>query len=131
MPERAVPLALEALEEYPYTWQAERALGEAVLNQRLEKILTHDAYIHTLEFSQDGTRLLSAGEDGTARVWDTTTGKELLRLSAGAPQSASWSPDELAILSVGNAGFSIQLWDVSTSPESDAITSELRFMQEC
>jgi serine/threonine protein kinase len=27
--ERAVPLALEALEDYPYTWQAHRALGEA------------------------------------------------------------------------------------------------------
>ena len=42
MPERAVPLALEALEEYPYTWQAERALGDAVMNHRLDKVLSHD-----------------------------------------------------------------------------------------
>ena len=38
-PERAVPLALEALEHYPYTWQAERALGQAVFENHLRHIL--------------------------------------------------------------------------------------------
>jgi WD40 repeat protein len=122
MPERAVPLALEALEEYPYTWQAERALGEAVLNHRLEKVLTLDGPTYNLEVSQDGARLLSAGDDGAARVWDTTSGEELLNLSEGEPLTASWSPDESAILTVGDNGFSIQLWD--------AATGELRYNQE-
>ncbi|MBK5108838.1 MAG: serine/threonine-protein kinase PknK, partial [Anaerolineales bacterium] len=40
-PERAVPLALEALEEYPYTWQAERALSQTVLKSRLRHVLDH------------------------------------------------------------------------------------------
>ena len=34
-PERATLLALEALENYPYTWQAEHALSQAVLSNRL------------------------------------------------------------------------------------------------
>ena len=37
-PERAVPLALEALEHYPYTWQAERALSRAVFEDILAAV---------------------------------------------------------------------------------------------
>jgi DNA-binding SARP family transcriptional activator len=40
-PERAVPLALEALERYPYTWQAERALAQSVLDNRLRMVVQH------------------------------------------------------------------------------------------
>ena len=68
-PERSVLLALEALEHYPYTWQAERALGQAVLNSRLRMLLTYDDYVNTAEWSEDGSQILTASDDGTARVW--------------------------------------------------------------
>ena len=52
-PERAVLLALEALGNYPYTWQAEPALGQAVLNNRLRLILRHGAVINSVFCRRD------------------------------------------------------------------------------
>jgi len=117
MPERAVPLALEALQEYPYTWQAERALGEAVLNHRLEMVLSHDDIINTLELSQDGARLLSGSLDGTTRVWDTASGEEVLRITTGGDDYASWSPDEAYILVVNEDGEQIKIFDAGSGAE--------------
>jgi WD40 repeat protein len=117
MPERAVPLALEALQEYPYTWQAERALGEAVLNHRLEMVLSHDDVINTLEVSQDGARLLSGSLDGTARVWDTASGEEVLRITTGGDVYASWSPDEETILVINEDGEQIKIFETATGAE--------------
>ena len=65
-------LALEALEHYPYTWQAERALGQAVLGSRVRLSFEHKATVNTAVWSSDGTRILTASEDGTAKVWDAT-----------------------------------------------------------
>ncbi|MCJ7558895.1 MAG: hypothetical protein MUP90_18550, partial [Gammaproteobacteria bacterium] len=42
-PERGALLALEAIENYPYTWQAEHALGQAVLDHKLLLDLRHGA----------------------------------------------------------------------------------------
>jgi WD40 repeat protein len=117
VPERAVPLALEALEEYPYTWQAERALGEALLNHRLEMVLSHDDVINTLEVSQDGARLLSGSLDGTARVWDTVSGEEVLRITTGGDVYASWSPDEETVMVVNEDGEQIKIFETGTGAE--------------
>jgi WD40 repeat protein len=99
-PERSVLLALEAMEDYPYTWQAERALGQAVLNSQLKLILNHDGKVNTAQWSADGTKILTGGVDETVRVWDTLTGDELLRITEGNPTVASWSPNEEYILAL-------------------------------
>lgn len=39
----------------------------------------HTGVVHSLCFSQDGKRLLSSSVDGSARVWDVGTGRELRR----------------------------------------------------
>jgi WD40 repeat protein len=39
-----------------------------------------DAIVNTCRYTADGLRLLTAAEDGTARLWDTTSGQELLTL---------------------------------------------------
>ena len=54
-PERAVLLALEALEKYPYTWQAEQTLGQVVREFRLSHILTgHVGTAQDVAWSPDG-----------------------------------------------------------------------------
>ena len=46
-------------------------------------------------FSPDGTRIVTASDDKTARIWDAATGKEIavLRGQTAAVSSATFSPD--------------------------------------
>jgi len=46
-------------------------------------------------WSPDGSRILTASEDRTARLWDAATGNELLVLSGHSDglRSVAWSPD--------------------------------------
>jgi WD40 repeat protein len=45
-------------------------------------------------FSPDGTRVLTAASDHTARIWDARSGEQLLSLAhPDAVMSATWSPD--------------------------------------
>ncbi|MCB0202238.1 MAG: PD40 domain-containing protein, partial [Anaerolineae bacterium] len=114
-PERAVPLALEALESYPYTWQAENALSQAVFNNHLRHILIHGGSVNTAFWSPDGTRIVTASDE-VARVWDAATGDELLTLQpADAMYGAGWSPDGEHIWINGD-GFA-SLWDAETGEQ--------------
>jgi WD40 repeat protein len=135
MPQRAVPLAVEALEDYPYTWQAQRSLSTAVLNHKLKSIISHPDRVTTFDLSENGERLLTGCDDGTIRIWDLTQGEELLSLSVGGSSVfPSWSPDETLIHSLSVrveetqeaeedvVYYSLQIWD-STS-------GELRFSQD-
>ena len=83
--------------------------------------------INTMIISPDGTRLVSGGWDGTARVWDISTGDKLSPLNAGTAAgellhtlvghqamvwSAAFSPDG-SRLATGSLG-ELRLWDVAT-----------------
>lgn len=43
----------------------------------------HENWIRTLAFSPEGTELLSGGNDGSARAWDVTTGKQTALVGDG------------------------------------------------
>jgi len=113
-PERAVLLALEAVENYPYTWQAERALGEAVLNHKLLLDLYQGGFVGSARISPDGKRIVTAG-DGKAIVWDSQTGEIMLKLDIQGNSSAQalWSPEGDRILTFGNSTVA-EIWDAST-----------------
>jgi WD40 repeat protein/class 3 adenylate cyclase len=100
-PERAVLLALAAVEDYPYTWQAEHALGEAVLNHRLLLDLPHDDFVDSAEVSPDGTRVTTMCDDTILRVWDAETGEQQLALTGHDSWlwGGTWSPSGDRILS--------------------------------
>ncbi len=125
-PERAVLLALEALENYPYTWQAERALGQIVREFRLrDVVLGHADTVMDVAWSPDGSRFATTGKDGMLRSWDAETRTELVNISShlafaagstlGTPELA-WSPDGSRIATAG-LDKTAKVWDAATGKE--------------
>lgn len=127
--DRAVLLALEALTRYPYTPQAEHALGQAVTLGRAERFLTgHTSTVGGVAWSPDGTRVATGSTDLTVRIWDVTTGKEVRRADTdNQAYSVAWSPDGSKVLFTtgdrfryfrGDQGVDVFLWQVDdVAPE--------------
>ncbi|MDF1512348.1 MAG: BTAD domain-containing putative transcriptional regulator [Anaerolineae bacterium] len=130
-PERAVLLSLTALEEYPYTSQAESALARSVLENRPYVTLPDSGgsrYHCTVAWSPDG-RYIAAGQflqEDIAVIWDTQTNQVVQRFAyedslAGQCQwsHAVWSSKGERIIAITNsqtisACQTIQVWDVET-----------------
>lgn len=47
--------------------------------------MAHDSAVNSVAFSPDGKYVVSGSDDGTARVWETSTGKEFSRMTFGQP----------------------------------------------
>src|SRR5271170_3099226 len=98
----AMLLALEALPEpgfggkRPLSYEAAAALHQAWLRNRETTLAGHRGPIRSASFSPDGTHVITASEDGTARVWDLR-GKQPTFLALEGHQkqvnSATFSPD--------------------------------------
>jgi WD40 repeat protein/serine/threonine protein kinase len=113
-PERSTLLAIEALQNYPYTWQAERALGTAVFENHLRLVLNHDSWINNSSWSPDGARIATASDDGTAKVWDSLSGQLLFTFEYDDwVPGALWSPTGDRLLIPVTDGTS-DVWDATT-----------------
>ncbi|MEV6235437.1 TIR domain-containing protein [Lentzea sp. NPDC051838] len=115
-PERGVLVALAAIEEYARTPEAIAALDAAVRTSRLRGHLRgHDAAVNSVVFSPDGTRVLTASDDGTARVWNVENQREILKLQGhSAPvRSAEYSSDGTRVLTASEDK-TIRVWDANT-----------------
>jgi eukaryotic-like serine/threonine-protein kinase len=66
-------------------------------------------------FSPDGSRLASAGFDGTVKVWDATSSQEARGVPAGI-----LSPDGKHL--AGTVGNEVKLWDTQTGRETLTLT---------
>ncbi|KAF8657604.1 hypothetical protein AX14_007843, partial [Amanita brunnescens Koide BX004] len=79
----------------------------------------HDDAVNSIAFSPDGSKIISGSSDKTIRVWDASTGVEMLPPLLGHGHwiySAAFSPDGSKIIS-GSVDKTIRVWDAHTGVE--------------
>ncbi|EUC58994.1 tyrosine kinase family catalytic domain protein [Rhizoctonia solani AG-3 Rhs1AP] len=74
----------------------------------------HSFYVNSVQFSPDGTRVVSGSHDMTIRVWDVEHGTTSIGPFQGhtaVVRSTAFSPDGTQIVS-GSYDYTLRLWDV-------------------
>lgn len=89
-----------------YVWDAEKE--RVVLSL---KVMGNVLGRFRAAWCPESKRILTGSEDGTARMWDADTGKELLTLWGHTHQvtSAAWSPDGKRIVT-GSQDSTVKVW---------------------
>ena len=115
-PAASVQLAAQGVRVRP-TAEAVDALRASLAESHLRVVLRgHSKYLVNATFSPDSTRVVTASADGTARIWDASSGDELARMSGheGVVTDAVFSPDgKLVATASGGAGWA-RVWDAGT-----------------
>jgi len=102
----------------------------------VQQLEGHTQRVNTVDFSHDGKTILTSSRDGTARIWDTETGKELQKIEVNkgydpfSPDgnrvsAAFFSPDGKTMMTAGAFSLTgsiekdgtIRLWDISSGKE--------------
>jgi sugar lactone lactonase YvrE len=119
LPDEAIGPDGRKLSDRPHVSEPEFSLNQAIA-ARLERLVIsgHDGVVWSVAFSPDGARILTGSADGTARLWDAATGKELARLEGhtSVVSSVAFSPDGARILTSSNDK-TARLWDAATGKE--------------
>ncbi|MGZ4352888.1 MAG: WD40 repeat domain-containing protein [Gaiellaceae bacterium] len=111
-PQRALAYALRAARLAP-SGQAADVLRTSLLKARLRKILPASGPVTSAAYSQDGRLILTASEDGNARIYDAASQRLLHTLDAGAPLAGAVF-DRKARLVVTEGRDGARVWDVAS-----------------
>jgi WD40 repeat protein len=81
---------------------------DAVTAKQVLALKGQTGLVASIAFSPDGRRLVSGGDDGTLRIWETNTGQETFTAKCGPIMSVSFSSDGRRILTAGEA---LKVWE--------------------
>ena len=82
----------------------------------------HTKKINVLAFTPNGKVIASGSDDGTIRVWETSTGTQMLSIPSRKTNSLAFSEDGKILAS--SDPVNIQLWDVSTGTQLKSLKAE-------
>ncbi|RMH21058.1 MAG: hypothetical protein D6698_03215, partial [Gammaproteobacteria bacterium] len=110
----------EDASQYMLSLSLAEEVGETpeVQFQLLSTLSGHIYPVRSVAWSPDGSKVATASDDYTAKIWDAATGTELATLSGhtDAVFSVAWSPDgsKVATASRDNTA---KIWDAATGTE--------------
>lgn len=82
--------------------------------KRIAVLSGHSKWVFSVCVTPDGQKIVSGSADGTVRVWDINTGKQLMQCASSdwAVRSVCVTPDGKKIVSAG--GKLVRIWDINT-----------------
>jgi WD40 repeat protein len=98
--------------------ERERFLRELEIEPYIPPLEGHEDGVNSAAFSPDGTKVVTASVDQTARVWDAATGAEIAVLKGheGNVISAAFSPDGTKVVTA-SVDQTARMWDAATGAE--------------
>ncbi|CAG7849701.1 SubName: Full=Related to archipelago beta form (F-box-WD40 repeat protein) {ECO:0000313/EMBL:CCA74347.1}, partial [Serendipita indica DSM 11827] len=106
---------MEGLSMYSNTLKVTKGLEKSYRGLP-EALRGHTKDVNAIAFSPDGSRIVSASDDNTIRLWDAETGQSLgepLRGHTSSVSAVAFSPDGSRIVS-GSEDKTIRLWNAET-----------------
>jgi WD40 repeat protein len=115
-PAASLSLSLQAL-DVKSTDEATQSLRRALVEAHGRIVFRgHEGAVKKAAFSDDGKLAITAGDDGTVRIWDVSSGQcqAVLDAQGAHIQSAILSPDGKAAYAILKGGV-LQEWDISSA----------------
>ncbi|MFQ5967094.1 MAG: WD40 repeat domain-containing protein, partial [Acidimicrobiia bacterium] len=94
------------------------AIHDAATGQEVLSFEGHEDFVRRIQFSEDGSQVATASFDGSARIWNVSTGEEQL-LIPGFSGSVDFSPDGTRLATGGETH--VRIFDANTGQELLAV----------
>ncbi|MEO7732855.1 MAG: hypothetical protein ABIY55_17960, partial [Kofleriaceae bacterium] len=97
-------------------------------------VMSHDDTVYGAVFSPDNSRVITAGGDGTVRIWKAATGAPIRELKYQGSSATKWSYYAVAMSShlvaaVDVTGKAVHVWDAETGTQVAELANDGAEMQ--